>query len=350
MSTMRLNSQKLNPQVREAAVDWLIAFCEEEVDEAGRQAFNAWLRTSPEHVRAYLRISALWTDADLIDQGQKKSLDELVEQALAESNIVQFAPAERTAEDRRPRRHFRTTGAIAASVTVAILGIVSGVNHLRTTTYSTGIGEQRSLTLADGSQVELNADSSISVKFTDERRLIALEKGQALFRVAKNPARPFIVRTEDTDVKAVGTQFDVYRKAGETVVTVVEGRVAIEERKLMRATSTLPADMALVLLAAGEKVVIRPSAITVPQPANIEATLAWTDGLLMFESTPLEEVAREFNRHNLKPLVIEGQTLRRLEITGVFPASGATRVLDFLQERFGVTVRETGAEIRIAQR
>lgn len=350
MPAMKTDLQKLNPQIREAAVDWLLAFCESEVDAAGRQAFNAWLRTSPEHVRAYLRVSAVWAEAGRIDQARKRSVDGLVQQALAASNVVQFAPGERNIDAPRASRNVKPGFPIAASLLLGILGVFSGLQYLKAPTYSTQIGEQRLVTLSDGSRVELNADSSIRVRYSADQRLVELTAGQALFSVAKNPRRPFIVRTGDTDVKAVGTQFDVYRKASQTVVTVLEGRVAVAGREQVSAilsSSNAPAEP--VLLSAGEQAVVRPSATIAAQPANVNAAVAWTEGLLMFESTPLREVVHEFNRHNLKPLVIEDEALQSLEISGVFPATGAKSVLSFLQQRFGIEVRETDTDIRIAR-
>lgn len=350
MPAMKTTLQKLNPQIREAAVEWLLAFCESEVDAAGRQAFNAWLRTSSEHVRAYLRVSAVWAEIGRIDQAQKRSVDALVQRALAESNVVQFATSQRNVDVLQASRPVKWNVAVAASLLLGMLGVLGGLQYLKSPTYATEIGEQRSVTLSDGSRVELNADSSIRVRFSADQRLVELTAGQALFSVAKNPQRPFIVRTGDTDVKAVGTQFDVYRKGSQTVVTVLEGRVAVTGREQVSATPTTSgASVEPVLLSAGEQAVIRPSAVIAAQPANVEAAVAWTDGLLMFESTPLREVVHEFNRHNLKPLVIEDESLQSLEISGVFPATGAKGVLSFLQRRFGVDIRETDAEIRIAR-
>lgn len=347
MLVIMANLQKVNPQVREAAVRWLITFSEGEVDAAGRAAFNAWLRTSPEHVRAYLRVSAFWIEAGRINSARKHSVDQIVEQALADSNIVQLATGDsiRGPAESRPRLGRRL--AIAASLLVTVLGLVALVQHQQAPAYSTGIGEQRSVTLPDGSTVELNAGSSITVRFSDERRLVELTAGQGLFDVAKNPQRPFIVRSGDTEVTAVGTQFDVYNKTSETVVTVIEGRVAIAERersRMLRPSQTAPLP---VLVSAGEQLVVNPATISVPQPANLEAAVAWTEGLLMFDSEPLGDVVEEFNRYNLKPLVIDDPTLRALRISGVFPATGTRRMLEFLQDRFGVSVHETDAEIRI---
>ena len=105
-----------------------------------------------------------------------------------------------------------TLFAVAASVILALFGAWAwGQRH----TYSTGIGEQRSLALEDGSSIKLNAMSRIRVRFTATRRDIELIEGQAFFRVAKDKTRPFIVESKGTQVRAVGTEFDVYRRMTE---------------------------------------------------------------------------------------------------------------------------------------
>ncbi len=93
--------------------------------------------------------------------------------------------------------------------------------------YSTDIGERRSITLADGSTVDLNARSKLRIEFSSAERRVELLDGQALFQVAKDKQRPFIVHSGDATVRAVGTQFDVYRKDSGTTITVLEGRVAV---------------------------------------------------------------------------------------------------------------------------
>lgn len=347
----RNKESRLNPQIREAAAEWLLSFSEGEVGLQAREAFVAWLRTSPEHVRAYLRVSALWADAGMIDRERKRSIDELVERAKTEANVVVLAPPERRESHRPAATHRRWIIGLAASLLMAVLISIVGVQHLGTDTYRTGIGEQRSITLADGSRVELNALSTMKVKFSADERRIDLTQGQALFRVAKQPERPFIVHSGGTEVKAVGTQFDVNRKQDRTVVTVLEGKVAVSERERFRPLSGEgPSLSSPILLGAGEQVVVQPAAIVVPQPADVQVAVAWTEGLLMFDSAPLSEVVQEFNRHNLKPLVINDETLAAFEISGVFPASSETRILEFLRERFDVSVQETEAEIRIARR
>lgn len=358
----------LNEQICEAAADWLIAFCEGEVDANGRDAFMEWLRTSPEHVRAYLRIAALWEDEDLFARSRKLDADALVQRALAKSNVVPLSGvdlAPTAASDgasapapavRRARRF-----AIAASVMGAAIGIASLV-WLRLDAplvYETAIGEQRSVTLSDGSMLSLNARSKVVVKYDETRRAVELVEGQALFRVASNPQRPFIVRSDSAAIRAVGTQFDVSRRLDKTVVTVVEGRVAVSEAgangrdggsALAPSSNVSPsAPKTVMLVSAGEQVIATSTELTPVQRADIAAATAWTEGKLVFHSSPLVEVIDEFNRHTPRRFVIEDAQLADVRISGIFSFTDTAQLTEFLRERFGVTVQETDGEIRLAR-
>lgn len=379
----------LNPQIRSEAVEWLLRFSEGDVDATGREEFNGWLRTSPEHVRAYLRVAAFWQEAGHIDGKQgPRDIDALISQAKQEGNVfpLAFAPHSNDraagrhaslAEElpkAQPRHAAQRFVAIAATLLVAI-GVVGAHQYLTRNVYATSIGEQRTINLADGSTLILNADSKVRVRYSETERTVDLEQGQALFKVAKNPARPFVVRSGEASVRAVGTQFDVYRKSTGTTVTVVEGKVAVTPEKVTRTgdghdeeaakpvVSTIYAPTPVFLIA-GEQLVIpkisvaqatgaaAPDASSAPQvrPVKVEEATAWTEGLLIFDGTSLTEVISEFNRQNSKPLVLQGTPeFAEIKITGTFPANGADRLTQFLQERFGVAARETDDYIALTR-
>lgn len=364
----------LNPQIRNEATEWLLRFSEGEVDTAGREQFNHWLRTSPEHVRAYLRIAAFWQEAGHIDGKQgPRDIDALIAQARQEGNIFPLAfgshPNDRAAGGHaalaeelpkaQPRHATQRFLAIAATLLVTI-GAVGAHQYLTRNVYETSIGEQRTINLADGSTLILNADSKVRVRYSETERSIDLEEGQALFKVAKNPSRPFVVRSGEASVRAVGTQFDVYRKSTGTTVTVVEGKVAVTSEKV-KGTGGQGGAVGVI---AGEQLIIpkisvalataaaTPDMASAPQvrPVKVEQATAWTEGLLIFDGTPLTEVIREFNRQNSKPLVLQGAPeLAEIKITGTFPANGAERITRFLQERFSVAAQETDDHIALTR-
>lgn len=367
----------INEHTWAQASEWLLRFSEEEVDAVARQQFNDWLRMSPENVQAYLQVSAFWQSADQLGRNEdgSRDIDALVARARSAGNVLPLADfnfaktqppvttpaasANTPTRNRINRSNRRFT--LAASL---FLGMVALGTHyyLQRGVYQTDIGEQRIVNLPDGSTLTLNADSRVTVRYSGTARTIDLNEGQALFKVAKDAQRPFLVRSGGTSVRAVGTQFDVYKKMSGTVVTVVEGRVAVSSTALEKAGDAIASSPTLaerktenLLVSAGEQLTVAPSiaiaAVPAPviRPIKLETATAWTEGLLVFESAPLAEVVQEFNRQNAKPLVLEGRGLEAVRITGVFPANGSERITRFLQERHGVVVDETDTGIRISR-
>jgi transmembrane sensor len=217
MSTSKTWSKaRVAPQARAEATEWFVSFREGEVDGAAREAFYSWLRKSPENVHAYLRITALWEDSGLLKPDELFDCEALLAKARQSSNVVGLDTAAARAmapvapERKRPLRF--AWGAAAATLILAIGGLTVWTQRLKDT-YATDIGEQRTLSLQDGSSVVLNATSRVRVRISENGRHIDLLEGQAIFRVARDPTRPFIVHSGATAVRAVGTQFEVYRKA-----------------------------------------------------------------------------------------------------------------------------------------
>lgn len=379
-----LGNPKLNAQVLEEASAWFVEFSEDEVRASARRGFNQWLRASPEHVRAYLQISALWEEAPLLQRSRNHSADELIERARAGSNVVALDAAGRvdrhaTVLARRPawilRGHYVL---IAASILIVATGLALWQQFVRGT-YATSMGEQRSITLVDGSTIELNARSRVRVAFTATERAVDLLEGQALFHVAKDPARAFVVRSDGTRVRAVGTQFDVNRTRAGTIVTVVEGRVAVlalesgseraarvqwEEgvsgRSLApggNSTGTAagasadrtgqPTDSTPMYLIAGEQVTV--TAHTSRRRAHTDSAgvTAWRQRKLEFSSSPLTEVADEYNRYHNRRLIVRDPRLENFHISGVFSATDSASLVAFLRQQPNLNVRETDSEIEI---
>lgn len=348
----------MNAQIYEEASDWLVKHRDGGLDKCEKMAFDAWLRQSPQHVAAYLEMSSLWERMPGLDPIRNLSAEELIMRARADDNVIALSPPV-PPSTREKRAHVKRNPVslytLAACVLVMLVG---GWLYSQRGVYATQIGEQRLLTLLDGSTVEINSGSRIKVRYSERERRVDLE-GQALFHVAKNAARPFIVQTASAQVRAVGTAFDVYDAASGTVVTVVEGRVAVrtntaaaEPRAATSGASAsqegpIQASVGEVLLAAGEQLVVTPSIVTPPKPANVAATTAWTRRSLVFDSSPLTQVAQEFNRYNTRPLVIEDPRLAEFRVSGVFSSVEPTLLLRFLRTQPELVVTETDTEIRI---
>ena len=182
-------------------------------------------------------------------------------------------------------------------------------------------------------------------------REVDLIDGQALFHVAKDLTRPFIVRSGTAKVRAVGTQFDVYRKGSGTIVTVVEGRVAV----LAAAPPLESAPAASSFLAAGDQITVPTDSTSSkvalkPIRTDVAAATAWVQKRLIFEETPLSKVVEEFNRYNTRRLVIVDPQLQSVEISGVYSASDPDSLLGFLRSLPDIALRATDNEIEITLR
>jgi transmembrane sensor len=382
---------KLNEQVYQEACEWFVEFRSGDLDDAGRRRFDLWARKSPEHMAAYLEIAAIWSEGSSLDPDQKWETQKLVAQAAADaSNVVPLTDRSHTAtaaavssdpsstlsprklevKQSHPANSSHPPVRIAASI--AAVGLLVGATiwyqQFHFPIYATTFGEQRSITLTDGSIIDINSHSKIRVRYSAQQRNVDLLEGQALFHVAKNPTRPFLVSSATTQVRAVGTEFDVYQKRGGTVVSVVEGRVAV----LLRSASAgreitdphgVPAThrdepgvrkpessgKAPILLAAGEQVLVSATMMQKADHPNIAIATSWTQRQLAFESASLSEVAEEFNRYNERQLVIEDPALYDFHISGVFSSSDPASLVRFLRERPGVRVTETASEIRVSK-
>ncbi len=214
----------MNKQIIEEAAEWFVEFSTGDADRSTKQAFDEWLRKSPEHVRVYLELLPLWEDAALPVPGEHASADELIAWARKPEKIVPWSGTRDSKElgeisngtnrnAERPRSGSRPWPRHSALAAFFVLAVVVGGFVLwsltRGETYATGIGEQRIVKLDDGSTVELNTGSRVHVHFSEHQRDLDLLAGQALFHVAKDPTRPFIVASNDARIRAVGTEFDV---------------------------------------------------------------------------------------------------------------------------------------------
>jgi transmembrane sensor len=357
----------MNMQIYEEASEWLIKHRTESLDPAERARFDQWLRQSPLHVRAYLEMNSVWDDIQTVDAIEGLSSEALLSRAKSVGNIVPLPTKDDSPRLHAPPKHRSSVAqrkfpwkiGIGIAATVALFA-VAAIYSTRDT-YATGVGEQRSITLSDGSIVELNARSRIRVRFEAAERGVDMIEGQALFHVAKNPARPFIVHAAGTQVRAVGTQFDVLQNGASTVVTVVEGRVSVLPRNVdLPGAKTLGIDAAAggsstapqsaVLLAAGEQVTVSSGAVSKAKSVNATNATAWTQHNLIFDSASLEDVAAEFNRYNARRLVVDDPQISNFHISGVFSSSDPALLIRFLRAQPELNVEESERQIHVSKR
>ncbi len=342
------------------ASSWFIEFRAGDVTPAIRAQFETWLRASPEHIQAYLEVAAGWSELPTADPESRIDLEELVARARQsrDDNVVRLPPP---AAARRSTARARWL-ALAASVVAVALLVGAGSWLLgQGSTYSTAVGEQRTVVLADGSTVILNALTTIRVRMSRRDREIDLLRGQAFFHDVHEQNRPFIVRSGDATVRAVGTQFDVDKKSDGMVVTVLEGRVAVAQslngsRQGGRTASFLAdaqpsiGDLVPVLASAGQQVIVVADDVQAPKRVNVAAATAWLHSRLVFDDTPLGKVAEQFNLYNTRRLIIMDPELRKVGISGVYSSADPDSLIGFLRAQPNLQVVETATEIRVSER
>jgi transmembrane sensor len=303
-----------------------------------QDAYLDWLYQDPLHGRAILQLERVWASLNLLAEWRP------THSALPNPDLL--AP-------RRPSRlYWISTALAAAAVTFAFHLWLPRRPEIAAPHRGAIIhpGPERRL-LEDGSIVELNTGARIEVRFTPEERGVRLVGGEAHFTVAKNPARPFVVSADKISVRAVGTAFSVALNREAVSVLVTEGKVRLDETPAAPAGEPVAA-RELSSLSAGQQAVIstqanRPAVPEVREvsPSEIERALSWQGLRLEFVDMPLADVVAEFNRYNLRKLVVEDPQTRGILIGGNFRADNVETFVRLLDSVFGVTAVPRGNEI-----
>lgn len=311
--------------ITEAAGDWLDRLSVDDVSIEERSRFAEWLQRSPVHIAEFLRVSALHSTLS----GSLVSYPDWAEELLdnpeenADEMVVPFpqasdAPTPELADVSSGSQTVSRYLGVAAMLLVVIAASFWVFLINDTSTITTDIGEQRVVLLDDGSTLELNTDSEVRLSMQETSREIELLRGELLVEVAKDPDRPFRVRTDNAIVEAIGTRFNVYRRDNSTEVTVIEGRVSVDWETSLPHTGMSSTDRHLELDAGGKAVVAEHQAAPIVSPANIERATAWTERRLDFDYETVATVVAEFNRYNRSRIVVDDPALATRRITGVF--------------------------------
>ena len=363
MGTINDTGLRGNPErsVREQAAEWLAILSDTACTPDERRQFALWVTRANTHVEEFLRISTLTRRLQGAGCWPEVDSNALMSQARSEAKVTPFAASSSGFFSgigvRAEKRVSRTLWAATASAIAVIAIVLLALQVPRWLTdhrnYATGWGELRSVTLDDGTVVQLNTQSRFRTEFTAAERRVRLIAGEAVFRVAKNPHRPFKVLTDFANVMAVGTQFNVNAQSSQTIVTVLEGSVRVTSpadesepkdkvpvpagrREASRKLSSVDKPVPDILLSAGEQVTVAPRLSVRPARVNVAAATAWTVRRLYFENTPLSEAVREFSRYSPQIIRLDDPDLAGRRITGIFDSSDPAALVQFLA-RYGDT-------------
>jgi transmembrane sensor len=279
------------------AAYWVARMGSDQRTRADDEALARWLDENAAHRTQFDAQKALW------DQIGALSDDPVARQILGRARKEPGGQddAEVAAASRVSRRSLFFGGAVAAAA--AMMGafwLAAG------TEFSTRPGQQRNVTLADGSTVTLDTDTRIDVALDDGERRVRLRSGQAYFDVAPDKARPFRVLVEGNEIRALGTEFNVRRDGRRTEVYLAHGSVAIRKRGTE------------IILRPGQQALISPAKAPRIVTAEPDRMQSWRQGKLIFDATPLAEAVAEVNRYGGKPIRLADAATGRIKVSGVF--------------------------------
>lgn len=299
--------------ISEVAARWAVRGDAGALTSEEQWALNAWLAEDPRHRGAYIRERARWVDLDRI-----AAINGPASSSAESPGSSRSSSAPTLAMSRR--QVLAASVAVAAAVGGGLSWVALRGGRER---YRSGIGEVRRIPLNDGSTLLLNTDTEVSVRFSPQQRDIRLVRGEALFDVAHDRARPFIVYANETAVRAVGTAFAVRLEATQVDVTVTEGIVdVLGTVSASGATvASVATQAATQRLKANERVVLtraRPTQIETIAEPQVNRQLAWREGMVSFDGEALATAAIEINRHNQRQIVIDDPALGRKPVIGRF--------------------------------
>lgn len=309
------------------------------------------MKTEPPHTDAEIRSAtrpeaAAWL-AKLQSPGKSVHTGEAFRRWLASGEGRNQAFGESTAVweglrsaglQYRHRRRMRFAGLAAAAAavvsSVAVFTVWKGSDQ--ELIYQTSVGEQRFSILPDGTQVTLNTNSLLKVAFTGRSRDVTLVSGEALFDVAKDSAKPFVVHVDDREVRAIGTSFVVYKTDDSFAVTLFEGKVSVGPHT--ETEQDMTASPGVVVLEPGQRWNLKSRTVQQLTPLELDAATQWRRQEVVFSGTPLLDAVAEMNRYTENPMSITDARLDGRSVSGVFRIGDTESFINTLTALYGVTI------------
>ncbi|MBL4802100.1 MAG: FecR domain-containing protein [Emcibacter sp.] len=341
-----VNVERINNEARA----WFIEIHYGDNGPDVRTKFKNWLAEHQQHQKIYDDVCAFMQGTEVYtgDPLLKVRYKDLLPEGTAE-NIVAFKqPAQKTNPPVQKKSGFGRRfflSSMAASLLFLLAVPLVFQNFFTENIYQTIVGEQRTVILADGSTVKLNTNTKISIDFTDESRSVVLDHGQAYFIVAKDKARPFTVKFDMGTVTALGTEFEVYNKGSEVIVSLVEGTVKVHghlQKAIVKETPGTPPELEDVVMVAdynanaGKQISLSAEHISSIIKTDNKLINAWQEKQMIFRDKTLEYIISEINRYSPRKIILGQPDLANEVISGVFPIQSG-EALEIISKYFGFT-------------
>lgn len=319
---MKAASSAFSERSFEQAVTWFVALQSEDCNQQQHDKFQRWLNKHPSHAEAYAEAEQLWQNLNPI-----------------KSKVIPELDAARSGRSRAVR--ISKSSGLALLLATA-LGMGWWLDYrVVPEIHSTGIGQRQSITLADGSSIDMNAASRLSSRVSWCRRQIVLLEGEAVFTVVHEPLRGFTVQTDKLQIRDIGTRFTVRNQAKTVRVSVLEGEVELKQNHAWIGQS----------LKAGESRRLDQRGHLQPiEKIQTDQEAAWVDGKLIFDHTPLSEVVAEMERHHPIHFKFADATLAAQTLSGSFNIADLQPFLRAVEATLPVRVRRQKQAVVFSRR
>jgi transmembrane sensor len=326
------------------AADWLVRLHQSEVSLEDTLAWQQWMEQDSRHRESFRALEETWEKFDDVPVPGDPEPKALREDLYTGSQPV-------SAWNARPAPRYRRHPwrlALAAMLLLAVICVVATralaprllADLSEGKTYETAVGQNATIRLADGTEVQLGGHTQLSVSLSAHLRQIDLLQGEAYFAVAKDRSRPFLVRAGTATVTAVGTEFNVRRSDDRVVVSVLEGRVLVQPMVPILPVSWVPASRALGSAApvdAGQRSTVNRHGDESTQAVGDTASaVQWQHGRMAFEAETLRYVVQDVNRYADKPIVIADARTGDLRVTGTVTEANILGWINSLEAAFGI--------------
>jgi transmembrane sensor len=341
-------SLRTSDTIDHEAADWLAKLDGGNLSTEERHALKVWLSQDPEHAQALKSLSSIWSDMDiLLNDCPGSSKVKTTSLFSLMFGTKWLSP---------------TLAAICLGFIAVFVWMTVPVNQpakIETSFYATKVGVQKLEKFSDGSSAHLNTDSIMETEFSGSSRIVRLLRGEAMFDVAHDPARPFIVYVGNSKVKAIGTKFIIRLTSESIVVTVTEGKVQLSKRS-EEASSTLSdqdeasQEQEVIVVSKGEEVEVNDKIVddtnTVPRPKEVNSDeldqrISWMSGQLVFKNERLEQVIAEISRYVPARIIIDDPELKDVRISGRFEIGDTDALLEAIEVSFNVQADHVDEQI-----
>lgn len=362
------NDIATNEDIAGQAAHWVEKMDEGKLSPDSNRQFIYWLKKSPLHVNEFIQACVVFDATELVEQYK----DIAAEVSWTSKAHIRQYPHSGTVSVNRAR-HTRKTSKWFFALAVSTLLFLAGSTYLflpdllskpdknvpLTKSYTTGLGELRSVLLADGTLVNMNTLTVIEERFSEEFRDVVLLSGEAIFKVAHQPEKPLRVWSENIIAQATGSEFNVKRSdatatiadtspaSTKTIITVISGNVAVSAKPKIAADGVMGEALVrqgttnTVNLTKGEEVLFNQQGIVLKrQNTNLTKRLSWTQKRLIFSGESLQEVVSEFNRYSKTQIEITDKKAAGLSVSGVFTTNNPNTLIEFLHSTGELVVSE----------